>query len=382
MAIGVAGAVLAAGIGIVVKTKIGGGLAGGKTAQAAALSLAIVPFYNSSSDPSLNWLASSLSETLSTDIGQSRTVRLVSPSRLQQVLRDLHISPQSQLDLSMLKRIADFTNADTIVYGQYQKFGDQIRINATVYDLKHDRNFELKTDVPNENELLGGLDNLASQVRANLSTDPDVQRELKGRGQYVLTKSVPALRAYDEGLQLARSGKDQDAAKKFEDAIGDDPNFAMAYSKLALSYHSLGFDDKAEQASRRAVTLSDNLPAQQKYLVEANHAVIMNDTSKAISAYEKLTEGNPDDAEAQLALAGLYEQVSNYDEARKRLARVRSADSKNVDALLASGKVEIEAGNPQAGLEFLNSAYSLATQLAMMSRRRRSSSKWVLPTWT
>ena len=150
------------------KTKIGGGTGTGQSAQAAALSLAIVPFYNQSADPSLNWLASSLSETLSTDIGQSQRVRLVSPSRLQEVLRDLHISPQSQLDLSMLKRIADFTSADTVVYGQYQKFGDQIRINATVYDLKHDRNFELKTDIPSEKDLLGGLDNLASQVRANL----------------------------------------------------------------------------------------------------------------------------------------------------------------------------------------------------------------------
>ncbi len=360
--IGVTALILVLGVAAYFSPLFKGGKGPASAAQAASLSLAIVPFYNVSSDPSLNWLSSSLSETLSTDIGQSRTVRLVSPSRLQQVLRDLHISPQSQLDLSMLKRIADFTNADTIVYGQYQKFGDQIRLNATVYDLKHERNFELKTDIANEAQLLAGLDNLASQVRANLSTDPDVQKDLKGRAQYVLTQSVPALRDYDEGLQLARAGKDQDAAKKFEDAVGEDPNFAMAYSRLGLAYHALGFDDKAEQAARRSVTLSDNLPAQEKYLVEANHAVVTNDTAKSISAYEKLTEGNPDDADAQLALAGLYEQVSNYDEARKRLARVRSADSKNVDALVASGKVEVEAGNSQAGLEFLNSAYSLATQ--------------------
>ena len=363
IAIGVAGVVLAAGAGILVKSKLGGGLVGMRSAPTASLSLAIVPFYNASGDPSVNWLASSLSETLSTDIGQSQRVRLVSPSRLQQVLRDLHISPQSQLDLSTLKRIADFTNADTLVYGQYQKFGDQIRINATVYDLKHDRNYELKTDIPSEKELLAGLDNLASQVRANLSSDPDVLKDLKGQPSYVLTKSVPALRAYDEALELSRSGKDQDAAKKFEEAVSEDPNFALAYSKLALSYHSLGFDDKAEQASRRAVTLSDNLPAQERYLVEANHAVIMNDGAKAITAYENLTKLNPDDADSQLALAKVYEnQANNYDEARKRLARVRAADSKNVDALLASGRVEIKAGNPQAGLDFLNSAYSLAMQ--------------------
>ena len=362
IAIGVVGIALAAGIGVVVKSKIGGSIGGRQSPQTAALSLAIVPFYNSSNDPSLNWLASSLSETLSTDIGQSQRVRLVSPSRLQQALRDLHISPQTQLDFSTLKRIAEFTNADTVLYGQYQKFGEQIRINATVYDLKHDRNFELKTDVPSEKDLLGGLDNLASQVRANLSTDPDVLQDLKGHSQFVLTKSVPALKAYDEGLQLLRSGKEQDAAKNFEEAVGEDPNFAMAYSKLAQSYHSLGFDDKAEQASRRAVTLSDNLPAQEKYLIEANNAVITNDTAKGILAYEKLTATNPDDTDSQLALAGLYERAANYDDARKRLAKVRAADSKNLDALLASGRVEISAGNPQAGLEFLNSAYSLATQ--------------------
>ena len=363
VAIGVAALVLAAGVGVVLKWKpgvTGGG--GTESAQAAALSLAIVPFYNESSDPSLNWLSSSLSETLSTDIGQSQRVRLVSPSRLQQVLRDLHILPQSKLDLSSLKRIADFTNADTVVYGQYEKFGDQIRINATVYDLKHDRNYELKADVPNEKELLKGLNSLADQVRANLSSDPDVQKDLKGRPQFVLTNSVPALRAYDEGLQLSRLGREQEAAKKFEDAVSEDPNFAMAYSKLALSYRSQGYDDRAEQASRRAVTLSDNLPTQEKNLIEANHAVIINDTPKAIAAYEKLTAANPDDSESQLALAGLYEQNSRYDDARKRLARVRAADSKNLDALLASGRVERSAGNPQAALEFFNSAYSLATQ--------------------
>ena len=360
--IGAVALALVAGIGIAVRSKIGGGTAGGQRASAAALSLAIVPFYNDSSDPSLNWLSSSLSETLSTDIGQSQRVRLVSPSRLQQALRDLHISPQSQLDLSTLKRIADFTNATTVVYGQYSKFGDQIRINATVYDLKNDRTFDLKTDVPNEKEILSGLDSLAAQVRGNLSTNPDVLRDLKGHAQYVLTKSVPALRAYDEGLQLARAGKNQDAAKSFEEAVADDPGFALAYSKLSLAYHSLGFDDKADMASRRAVTLSDNLPAQEKYRIEANHAVIANDTAKGIAAYEKLTQANPDDIDAQLALANLYEQSGNYDDARKRLARVRADDSKNLDALLASGRVEVEAGNAQAGLEFLNSAYSLATQ--------------------
>jgi tetratricopeptide (TPR) repeat protein len=329
--------------------------------QGSVTSVAVLPFHNGSGDSSLDWLSSSLSENLST-IGQSAHLHLVSPGRLQQVLHDLHILPQSQLDLSELKRIAEFTNADTVVFGQYAKFGDRIRVNSTVSDLKNDRQYQIATEVAGEKDLLTGLNKLADELRQKLASSPEILKELQSQTPFVMTKSVPALRAYNEALQLSRSGKHQDAAKKFEDAVAEDPNFAMAYAKLAQSYHSLGFDDRGEQASRRAVRLSDSLPTQEKYLIDAYHDVIMNDTAEAISAYEKLTLGAPNDADAQLMLAGLYEQVSNYDEARKRLARVRSADSKNVDVLLASGRVEIEAGNPQTGLEFLTSAYSLTTQ--------------------
>jgi len=330
--------------------------------QGRVTSLAIIPFHNDSGDSSLDWLSSSLAENLTTDIGQSAHLRLVSPGRLQQVLHDLHISPQSHLDFSELKRIAEFTNADTVVYGQYAKFNDRIRVNSTVSDLKNDRQYHIATEVGSEKDLLTGLNKLVDELRQKLASSPERLKELRSQTPFVMAKSVPALRAYNEGLQLSHYGKYQDAAKKFEDAVAEDPNFAMAYSKLAQSYHSLGFDDKAEQASLRAVTLSNSLPTQEKYLIAANHNVIMNDTSAAISAYEKLALGNPNDVEAQFTLAGLYEQVSNYNEARKRLSLIRSVDPKNVEALLASGRVEIEAGSPQAGLEFLNSAYSLATQ--------------------
>ena len=363
VAIGGAVLALAVGIGVVVKTKVIGRGSAQATPQTAALSLAIIPFYNVLSDPSMNWLASFLAETLKTDIGQSQRVRVVSASHLQQVLHDLHVSPQSQIDLSTVQHIAEFTNADTVVYGQYAKFGDQIRLQATIYDLKRDRNYEIKTEIRSEKDLLKGLEDLASEIRANVSTDTEVQKDLKGRSQFVLTKSVPALRAYNEALQLSLSSKTQDAATQLEAAVAEDPNFALAYSRLALAYRSLGFDAKAEQASRRAVTLSDQLPAEEKYLIEANHAVIINDTAKGIAAYEKLIQTDPTDEDYQLALAGLYEQASNYDGARKVLARVRAANSKNLDALLASFRVEVSAGNPEAGIEFLISAYSLATQL-------------------
>ena len=88
----------------------------------------------------------------------------------------------------------------------------------------------------------------------------------------------------------------------------------------------------------------------------------MHDTAKAIAAYENLTKVNPDDIDAQFKLASLYEDANNFDAAKKRLALVLAADPKNVNALLASGRVDIRAGDPQAALDPLNKALSLAIQ--------------------
>ena len=220
--------------------------------QGPVTSVAIIPFYNGTGDPSLNWMGASLAETLSSDIGQSAHLRSVSPARLQQVLSDLHISPESQLDISTLKRVADFVGADTVVFGQYQKFGEQVRINSTVLDLKQDRRMEIQTDAASEKELLPSLDKLADEVRQKLAATPEILKELQAHSQHVSTKSVPALRAYNEGLALTRAGDNTKAVTKFEEATADDPNFAMAFSKLAQTYASLGYDDKAEQASRQS----------------------------------------------------------------------------------------------------------------------------------
>ena len=69
---------------------------------------------------------------------------------------------------------------------------------------------------------------------------------------------VPALRDYNQGLQLERQGKLLDAVKQFDSAAQEDPNFALAFSQLAQTYSKLGQDNEAEDASRKAVALSDN----------------------------------------------------------------------------------------------------------------------------
>jgi eukaryotic-like serine/threonine-protein kinase len=332
-----------------------------KAPTGPVVSLAILPFRNASADQGLNWLGSSVAETLSTDVGQSAHLRIVSPDRVSQILRDLRISPDALLDSATVQRLAEFSNADNIVWGRYTRFGDQIRIDATIQDMKHGHTITL-SESATENNVLKAIDVLAGDIRSNLALSSSTIKELQGQSFKPSTDSLPGLHDYNDGLQLARGGNFLDAAKRFEAATKEDPQFALAYSELAKTYANLGQDDDAEHASRKAVELSDQLPPPEKYLIQASHDRIQRDYPKAIEAYGTLAKAAPNNADVLFELAGLYEKSSAYDKAREAYTKVLTLDPKRVDALLAIGRVEVDSGNSEKGLEYLTRAQALAVE--------------------
>ncbi|MGA7908173.1 MAG: protein kinase, partial [Candidatus Sulfotelmatobacter sp.] len=319
-----------------------------KAASGPALSLAILPFRNASGDPSMDWLGPSLADMLSTDVGQSVRLRTVSQDRLHQVLSDLKISSETSLDPQSLKQVAEFSTADAMVWGQYAKFGEQIRIDATLQDLKHDRRISLKGTAASEKDIPAAVDQLAAALRQNLSLSSDVLKELRASSFQPSSKSVSALREYNQGVQLTREGKNSEALKLFQAATAEDPDFALAFSKLGETYSRLGYDNEAEDAARRAVEKSENLPEAEKFLIAANHFRIAKDYPKAIEAYQNLARVSPDNPDIESALGSIYENAGDFAKAREFYGKVLASNPKDIPTLLAMGRVEILSGNPQA----------------------------------
>ena len=330
-----------------------------KAAAAPEVSLAILPFHNRSTDTSIDWIGPSIADMLSTDVGQSEHMRIVSVDRL---LRDLRVSPNMDLDPEM-KRIAELSNADTVVSGQYDKRDKQIHIDATLVDFKHDRRAKLKIPDTNENAIPATVDGLAELIRKNLAVSSDVMKELKANSFQPTSKSVTALRSYDQGVQFLRDGRWMDAAKALQAATKEDPEFALAYARLAEADALLSYDADAEKDSRKAVDLSQNLPPQEKYRIAAGHARVMKDYPKAITSYENLAKAAPGDSDIQFTLGALYEDTGAYQKAREHYANVLKADPQSVETLWKMGGLEIMSDNPQGSLDYLNRGLTLAIQL-------------------
>jgi eukaryotic-like serine/threonine-protein kinase len=356
---GVLTAIILAALGFAFRDK----LFSESKARGPTVSLAILPFRNASGDPGLDWLGSSLADMLSTDVGQSVSLRTVSQDRLHQVLSDLRVAPNTVLDPSSLRRVAEFSNADTLVWGQYARFGGQIRIDAIVQDLKQDRSVPIKIEAVDEKDIPSAVDRLATAVRSHLAFSSNVLKQLKASSFQPSSHSPAALREYNEGVQFLRDGKNLEAVQALQSATKDDADFALAYSRLSEADSELGYDADAEQAARKAVDMSQSLPLVEKYLIQATYARITKDNKKAIEAYENLAQSMPDNADVESSLASLYTDTGNYDKARATLSKLLTYDPKNIKALWKMGIVEIVSGNPQAGLDPLNKGLSLAVQV-------------------
>ncbi len=359
-------AALVVGVGAYfgLSTKSGNRAAKAPIVAVDAKALAIMPFRNASGDEKDDWIGSSVADMLSTDIGQSAHLRTVSTDRLHQVLSDLNIGPQTTIGPETVRRVAEFSNADVVVSGQYARFGDQIVIDATIRDMKRDQSVAVKAQALAK-DLPVAIDSLADAVRKNLSLSPDVLQELKSQSFKPNSGSVDALRNYNEGLAQMREGKNLDALKSFQSATNLDPQFALAFSRLAEAQSELGFESDAEGSSRRAVELasSEDLPLPEKYLITASHARIIKDNKQAMDAYQNLAKSWPSDVDVQYNLGTLYVGAGDYAKARDVFAKILEADPKNIKALWEMGVVENILGNPQSALDSLSKGMNLATQV-------------------
>src|SRR5204862_7976659 len=133
-----------------------------------------------------------------------------------------------------LARVADFTNARSVLWGQLTRFGEAIRIDATLQDLDKGQTAPLNAMAPNARDLLTSIGSLADSVRETLAHgSTDILTELKSTSWKPATGSCDALRLYNEGLQLTQQRNQQAALKIFDAATKIDDHLALALPAVA-----------------------------------------------------------------------------------------------------------------------------------------------------
>ena len=236
--------------------------------QAEQASVAVLPFENISQDAANDPFTIGIHDDLLTKISKIGSIRTISRTSVLRYRGSDKTIPQIAADLGV----------STLLEGGVQRVGDSVRINVQLIDAASDEHLWAETydrDLSAAN-IFAIQSEIATEIARALKATltPDDQRRLRTAS----TNNLAALEAYFEGKQLAdeRTRVSIEASiKKFEEAISNDPEFALAHSGLAYAWvllpeYSASVDreltrQKSVQAYTRALELDPDLPEGLTY---------------------------------------------------------------------------------------------------------------------
>ena len=281
-------------------------------------SLAVLYFKNNTGDEEYDFWRSALSDSIITDLQQSKYISVLSADQLLSILRKLSLLEAQSYANEDIRAVAEEAGVNHILQGSLSKAGNVFRID---YSLQEILAGEIvgsdRTEGEGKESIFSMVDELTKKIKRDLNLTQeqiaaDLDREIGG----ITTSSQEAYKYYIEGRKYLNSGEYQKSIPLLQRAISIDPEFAMAYLSLANSYGAQAFIAERAKYRQKAFELSDRLPDREKYLIQGYFFRQSEKTyNKAIEAYENLVELYPDALLGYEDLAITYYNVGQLDRA-------------------------------------------------------------------
>ncbi len=283
-------------------------------------SIAVLGFRNLSGHEDLNWLSVAVSEMVSADLAEGERLRPVPAEDIERAKLDLALPALDSLSKETLQRVRAQLGADLVVAGSYVRVGGEdgpLRVDLRLQDAKSGEVLATASRAGTQSDLFRLVNGATSEVRDHLGLPAPALTA--PAAQTILPDDPGAARAYAEGLERLRLREYARAAEKFERALTLSPHFAMAHAGLAEARAALN-DDRAEPEFLAAVRDSGALPARERTLLEARHALAAHDWDRGLAALQSIWRRDPADfesgaelVEAQLAASRLAEAEQTLD---------------------------------------------------------------------
>src|SRR5208283_5369541 len=290
--------------------------------------VSVMPMKILGDEKALGYVAEGIREALATKLFQLKEVHLASTATTEDVAK-------KNLPLS---KMAQELGVNLIVQGNVQGSGDKLRVVLTLTDATSpgdDGRLLWSQDFQGmPQDLLALEDQIYGTLATALALKPT--NEEQARVGAHPTENVKAYDLYLQGRNTLRNGNSQDAYKQavglFEQAIGKDPNFALAYTGLAdSSLRMYGetkdgvWAQKATLSAQQAERLSNNLPEVHLSLGSVYSATGKN--TQAVAELKRALELAPNSDEAYRNLGSAYDSGGQSEEAIAAYQKAVAANS-------------------------------------------------------
>ncbi|MFN8573039.1 MAG: protein kinase [Gemmatimonadaceae bacterium] len=271
-------------------------------------------------------LASALTEALRVDLAESPRVQVFSSRQVRTSLSRMQRSPDLALEDSVARELAIREGVKAVVTGSVGRIAGRYAIAVQLLGAeKGDVLAAERETAADSTDVIEALGRLSQRVRRRMGESLGSVQASPPLAQ-VTTASLPALRAYTEGLHLINSGDRKAGLAMLEHAVVLDTAFASAWRALATTYGDVLEPGRAAAARKRAMANVSRLPFLERYLAIASSAM-SEDYAASANAYGVILERYPDDVRALNNRALAYSWLGRFASQESLLVRAAALDS-------------------------------------------------------
>ncbi len=181
--------------------------------------------------------------------------------------------------------------------------------------------------------MLARLGEAAARFREKLGESLGSIEKFAAPIEQATTPSLEAFKAYDLGRRKHFSGQYFEAIPLYRRAVEVDPDFAVAYAALGITYGTAREDDLAAQFSRRAFELRERVTERERFYISARYYMdVLHDGDRAIETLELWKQTYPRDFVPRTNLGARYGAIGQHERA---LEEAREGVRLNPDAGVA-----------------------------------------------
>ena len=286
-----------------------------------------------------------LRQGLSAQLQQSPFLNLLSDARISQTLSLMTEPKDARLNPELAREVCQRTASTAVLDGTIAEIGARYLLTLTAIDCSTgDMLASAEAEAIDKDHVLDALGTVATDIRPKLGESLATVQKFDATLRQATTSSLEALKADSLGEKFLYQGDPTLAPPYFQRAVELDPNFAMAYLQLGISYYTLGEGERAPECFAKAFSLREHASEREKLQIDsAYYGNVTGEIYKAIESLEEVIEIYKHNS-AYNGLTHFYTKIGQFEKAADAARKLIASDpDKNLGfASLAEDEIALQ----------------------------------------
>ncbi len=274
----------------------------------------LTEFVNTTGDPVFD---GTLKQALAVQLGQSPFVNIFSEDRVRAALRFMGRPAEERVTRDVGREISQRQGLKAMLAGSIADLGNHYVITLEAINMQTgDAIAREQIEAESKEQVLRTLGEAATKLREKLGESLASIQRFDAPIEQATTPSLEAFQAFSLGVEQQLKGKYFEAIPLFKRAAEIDPNFALAYARLASVYNNTGEAALAAGASKKAYDLRERVSERERLFISMSYfSNVTRELEKYLDTLELWKRTYPRDVVPRNNLALQYNDIGEYEKA-------------------------------------------------------------------